>query len=90
MYPIAENELLTRVSKYELKRDSDKIRVDVHEVLAGTLEEKFFAIPNPLMREDREVDPQYIGCGGTEYEALLDCLKKIKDVPLEIVAPPLV
>jgi hypothetical protein len=90
MYTINENELLTRVCKYELKRETEKFRIDVHEVLAGTLEDKFFAIPNLLVREEREVDPQFIGCGNTEQEALEDCLKKIKKAPLQVIIPPLV
>ena len=69
---------------------NEKVRIDVHEVLAGTIEDKFFAIPNMLSREDREVDSQYIGCGNTQEEALRDCLKKIKSLPLEVVIPPLV
>jgi hypothetical protein len=90
VYTINENELLTKVRKYELKRDTEKFRVDVHEVLAGTIDDKFFAIPNLLSREERDVDPQFIGCGNTEQEALEDCLKKIKNAPLQVIIPPLV
>jgi hypothetical protein len=90
MFSIGEKELLTRVHKYELKRSSDKFRIDVHEVLAGTLADKFFAIPNLLVREDRDVDEQYIGCGNTEEEALEDCLKKIKRAPIQEISPVLV
>jgi hypothetical protein len=87
MFSVGENELLTRVHKYELKRSADKFRIDVHEVLAGTLEDRFFAIPNLLVREDRDVDEQYIGCGNTEEEALEDCLKKIKRAPIQEIIP---
>jgi hypothetical protein len=90
VYTINENELLTKVRKYELKRDTEKFRVDVHEVLAGTIDDKFFAIPNLLSREERDVDPHFIGCGNTEQEALEDCLKKIKNAPLQVIIPPLV
>ena len=90
MYTTDESELLTRVQKYELKRGAEKLRIDVHEVLAGTIDDQFFAIPNRLIREDREVDPQFIGCGRTQQEALEDCLKRIKDEPLEVIIPPLV
>jgi hypothetical protein len=90
MYAINQNELLTKVHKYELKRGNEKFRIDVHQVLAGTIDDKFFAIPNLLFREDREVDSQYIGCGDTEQEALEDCLKKIKNAPVEVIIPPLV
>jgi hypothetical protein len=88
MFSIDESELLTRVHKYELKRSNEKFRIDVHEVLAGTVEDRFFAIPNRLIREDRDVDSQYIGCGNTEEEALEDCLKKIKRVPVQEILPP--
>jgi hypothetical protein len=90
MFSIGEKELLTRVHKYELKRSPDRFRIDVHEVLAGTLEDRFFAIPNLLVREDRDVDEQYIGCGNTEEEALEDCLKKIKRAPIQEIFPVLV
>jgi len=90
MYSISQGELLTKVHKYELKRASEKVRIDVHEVLAGTIDDKFFAIPSLFSREEREVDNQFIGCGNTEREALEDCLRKIKNVPLEVIIPPLV
>jgi hypothetical protein len=90
VYSINENELLTKVHKYELKRNTEKFRIDVHEVLAGTIDDKFFAIPNLLSREERDVDPQFIGCGNTEQEAVEDCLKKIKRAPLQVIIPPLV
>jgi hypothetical protein len=87
MFSIGEKELLTKVHKYELKRGTDRFRIDVHEVLAGTLEDKFFAVPNLLLREDRDGDEQYIGCGNTEEEALEDCLKKIKRAPIQQIVP---
>ena len=90
LYTLNEGELLTKVHKYELKRDTEKFRIDVHEVLAGTIEDNFFAIPNFLFREEREVDSQFIGCGNTEQEALQDCLEKIKKAPLQVIIPPLV
>jgi hypothetical protein len=90
MCTINEKELRTKAHKYELKRGSEKIGIDVHVVLAGTIEDSYFAVPNLLFREDREVDPQFIGCGNTEQGALEDCLKKIKEAPLQIVLPALV
>jgi hypothetical protein len=88
LYTLNEGELLTKVHKYELKRDSVKLRIDVHEVLAGTIDDQFFAIPNLLFREEREVDPQFIGCGDTEQAALEDCLQKIKKAPIQVIVPP--
>ena len=88
MYTTDESELLTRVQKYELKRGAEKLRIDVHEVLAGTIDDQFFAIPNLLFREEREVDPQFIGCGDTEQAALEDCLQKIKKAPIQLIVPP--
>jgi len=90
MFNIKAGELLTRVSKYELKRGNDKVRIDIHEVLAGEGAEGFFAIPSILFREDREVEERYIGCGNSEKEALEDCLNKIRDGPLQVMIPPLV
>jgi hypothetical protein len=87
MFTVNENEMLTRVHKYELKRGADRFRIDVHEVLAGTVEERFFAIPNLLTKEDRDTDEQYIGCGNTEEEALEDCLKKINRAPIQEIIP---
>jgi len=88
MYVVNEGELLTRVQKYELKRCDEKFRIDVHEVLAGTGEDRFFAIPNLLTREESDVDERYIGRGNTEEKALEDCLKKIKHVPVQEIVPP--
>jgi hypothetical protein len=87
MFTINANEMLTRVHKYELKRGADRFRIDVHEILAGTVDEKFFAIPSLLTKEDRDADEQYIGCGNTEEEALEDCLKKINRAPIQEIIP---
>lgn len=90
MFNINEGDLLTRVHKYELKRSDGQLRIDVHEVIGGESDDKYFAIPNVLTREEREVESKYIGCGDTETAALEDCLNKIKDEPLHIIIPALV
>jgi len=90
MVVVNKGDLLTRVRKYELKRCDEKFRIDVHEVLAGSQEHRFFAIPSLPAREDSDVDERYIGRGHRGEEAIEDCLKKIKDVPVQEIFPPLV
>lgn len=87
MFDTDEEGLLTRVYKYELYRDNEQLRIDVHEVIAGKSEARFFAIPNLLTREDRKANEEYFGFGDSEVEALEDCLNKIKNLPIQLIDP---
>ena len=86
MFTINGNEMLTKVHKYVLFRDNDVLTIDVHEVIAGQSRYNFFSIPN-LRREDRVARKEYYGCGKSEEEALEDCLKKIKEMPVQLIVP---
>ena len=87
MFNIDEDELLTRVHKYELSRSGERLRIDVHEVIAGKYDHNFIAIPNLLDREARKASEDLFGFGTSEGEALEDCLIKIKDLSIQVVIP---
>jgi hypothetical protein len=78
------NDILTRVTRYNLIRDQRMIYIDVHETLAGQLAGKFVAVPNLINIVARQ---EYQGVGESESEALQDCLQKIKGVGVEELFP---
>ena len=46
MPELMENDILTKVSRYNLIRNQRLIYIDVHERMAGNLAGKFVAVPN--------------------------------------------
>ncbi len=89
MFRIAENELLSKVERYELFRTDKKviIYIEVHHFLAGETKNKFLAIPQQFLAMD-VADKKYHGYGESEIEAVNDCLSKIKNVPHDVILPP--
>lgn len=84
MLPLIENDILTKVSRYNLIRNERLIYVDVHETIAGNLAGKFVAVPNLINIVARQ---EFQGTGETEAEALKNCLQKIKDFEIEDLFP---
>jgi hypothetical protein len=86
MYDLKEKEALFRVRRYDLYRYDGLLSVDVQEIIAGESVHKFYAVPslggNPCNQEE------YLGAGESETEALKDCLRRIKDVPTQVLFPP--
>ncbi len=78
------NDILTQVHRFNLIRDGRLVYVDVHEALAGSLAAPFVAVPNLVNIVARQ---EFQGTGGTIWEALGDCLKKIKDHSVEALFP---
>ena len=77
---LMENDILTRVSKYNLIRNRRMIYIDVHESLAGQLAGKFVAVPNLINIIARQ---EFQGVGETEAAALDNCMLKIKEHNIE-------
>ena len=84
MSHLMENDILTRVNRYNLIRNRRMIYIDVHESLAGTLAGNFVAVPNLINLIARQ---EFQGVGDTEAEALDNCLAKIKDRDIEDLFP---
>lgn len=84
MMHLKANDLLTRVSRYNLIRDRRMLYIDVHETLFGHLAAPFVAVPNLINIVARQ---EFQGTGTTEAEALERCLEKIADVPFEQIFP---
>ena len=84
MTNIMENDILTKVSRYNLIRNQRMIYIDVHESLAGNLAGKFVAVPNLINIIARQ---EFQGVGETEAEALDNCLMKIKNYNIEDIFP---
>jgi len=79
-----KNDILTRVSRYNLIRNGRMIYIDVHRKIQGNLAGKFIAVPNLV---NIVATPDHQGAGEDEQKALEDCLKKIKGLNLEDLFP---
>jgi hypothetical protein len=84
MLELMKNDILTKVSRYNLIRNQRLIYIDVHERLAGNLADRFVAVPNLINIVARQ---EFQGTGESEAEALEDCLAKIKTHDLDKLFP---
>ena len=84
MLSLNENDILTKISRYNLIRNQRLIYIDVHETKAGNLAGKFVAVPNLINIVAKQ---EYQGTGETEAQALENCLQKIKDFEIEDLFP---
>jgi len=84
MNNLMENDILTKVARYNLIRNQRMIYIDVHESLAGQLAGKFVAVPNLINIIARQ---EFQGVGETEAEALDNCMLRIKDYNIEDIFP---
>jgi hypothetical protein len=84
MEDLNDQDVLTKVTRYNLIRNERMIYIDVHQRLSGKLAGKFLAVPNLINIVARQ---EYQGVGDTEAEALQKCLSKIKDLAVETIFP---
>ena len=84
MSELMENDILTKVSRYNLIRNQRMIYIDVHKSLAGKLAAKFVAVPNIINIIARQ---EFQGVGESESEALDNCLARIKNHGIEELFP---
>lgn len=84
MLSLNEDDILTRIARYNLIRNERLIYIDVHETMAGNLAGKFVAVPNLINIVAKQ---EFQGAGETETQALENCLKKIKEHQIEDLFP---
>ena len=84
MLSLNENDILTRIARYNLIRNERLIYIDVHETMAGNLAGKFVAVPNLINIVAKQ---EFQGSGETETQALENCLQKIKEFEIEDLFP---
>ena len=84
MLSLNENDILTRIARYNLIRNERLIYIDVHETMAGNLAGKFVAVPNLINIVSKQ---EFQGSGETETQALENCLQKIKAYEIEDLFP---
>lgn len=84
MEHLQPNDILTRITRYNLIRSRRLIYIDVHEALHGQLAGRFVAVPNLINLIARQ---EYQGVGETEAEALRNCLAKIENTSIEDLFP---
>ncbi len=80
-----QDDVLSRVHQFELERDEERIFINVREPLVNSDKGAFIAVPGLITQECSNTD--YVGLGNSIEEALQDCLKRIKDVPLDQIIP---
>jgi hypothetical protein len=84
MEDLNDQDILTKVTRYNLIRNERMIYIDVHQRLSGKLADKFLAVPNLINIVARQ---EYQGVGDTEAESLQNCLSKIKNMAVETIFP---
>ncbi|MFO7884833.1 MAG: hypothetical protein R6U68_08435 [Desulfobacteraceae bacterium] len=84
MLDLHEDDIFTRVSRYNLIRDGRMIYIDVHQAIQGNLAAAFVAVPNLV---NIIAKPEHQGTGKNENDAVEDCLKKIKNMEIETIFP---
>ena len=84
MQDLNDQDILTKVTRYNLIRNGRMIYIDVHEKIFGNLAGRFLAVPNLINIVAKQ---QYQGVGDSEAEALKDSLAKIKDKAVEDIFP---
>jgi hypothetical protein len=84
MDELQPNDILTKITRYNLIRNQRLIYIDVHETVHGKLAGKFVAVPNLINIIAKQ---EYQGVGETESECLGNCLAKIQNVPIEDLFP---
>ena len=82
---LSQDDILSRAHQFELQREEGRIFITVKEILGGSIKGSFFAIPNFVIQECS--NSEYIGSGDSVEEALKNCLKRIKGVPLHQIIP---
>ncbi len=84
MRHLQPNDILTKITRYNLIRSQRLVYIDIHEALNGQLAAPFVAVPNLINIIARQ---EYQGAGETEAEALQNCLSKIENTPIEDLFP---
>ncbi len=80
-----QDDVLSRVHQFELERDEERIFINVREPLVNSDKGAFIAVPSLITQECSNTD--YVGLGNSIEEALQDCLKRIKGIPLRQIIP---
>jgi hypothetical protein len=80
-----QDDVLSRVHQYELERDEERVFINVREPIGGSAKGSFIAFPSLISKECSNTD--YVGLGDSVVDALNDCLKRIKGIPLSQVIP---
>ncbi len=75
-----QDDVLSRVHQYELERDEERVFINVRDPIGGSTKGSFIAVPSLISQECNNTD--YVGLGDSVKEALNDCLKRIKGLPL--------
>jgi len=78
------NDILTRITRYNLIRKGRKVYIDVHQKIQVNLAGDYIAVPN-LVNIDAK--PEHQGAGSSEQDALESCLKKIRGLNIEELFP---
>ncbi len=82
---LSQDDVLSRVHQFELEREEERIFINVREPLVNSDKGAFIAVPSLITYECSNTD--YVGLGNSVEEALKDCLKRIKGMPLRQIIP---
>jgi hypothetical protein len=81
---VPSDDVLAEVSHHVLFRGKKGCDVHVYHILNGPRADTFWAIPKLLWRPSHK---DFFGKGNTEEEALQDCLRKSRGIPIDRMFP---
>lgn len=84
MQSLLSDDILTRITRYNLIRNQRLVYIDVHESLHGQLAARYVAVPNLVNIIAKQ---EFQGVGETESEALENCLAKVREARIEDLFP---
>ena len=84
MLDLHEDDIFTKITRYNLIRDGRMLYIDVHQTIQGKLAGDHVAVPNLV---NIVAKPEHQGVGESEQAAVEDCLKKIKGLKIEDLFP---
>ena len=80
-----QDDVLSCVHQFELEREEERIFINIREPIGGSDKGAFIAVPSLITKECSNTE--YVGLGDSVEEALKDCLKRIKGMPLRQIIP---
>jgi hypothetical protein len=80
---LSDQDILSCVTFYQLSRMDGTVSIEVHEVLFGSGKGLFIAFPT---RNGGRTKQEYTVTSNSHNAALLDCLGRLKGVPLKAIS----
>ncbi len=84
-FDIETDAYLFKIHSYRLQLPDWIVHIDVYEVMQGTTEATFIAVPMDHPSMKRRALESFYGQGKTQNDALNECLKRIRGVAKDLI-----